>query len=78
MGLAVFLLSFSDNQTTRKYLRALAKLTSFPLPYFDEYLKTKAGAYDAASSFYFIGEKCERLVSDREILAGYRGLDNLG
>jgi SAM-dependent methyltransferase len=71
-----FLLSFSENQTVRKYLRAFAKLTSFPLPYCDEYLKDKAGALDAASSFYFIGEKCEQPVSDREILAGYRGLDN--
>lgn len=73
-----FLLSFSENRTARKYLRAFAKLTSFPLPYFDEYLKNKAGAYDGASSFYFIGEKCEQPMPDREIVAGYRGLDNLG
>jgi SAM-dependent methyltransferase len=73
-----FLLSFSENPKVRKYLRAFAKLTSFPLPYFDEYLKDKAGAYDAASSFYFIGEKCDRPISDRELVQGYRGLDNLG
>ncbi len=73
-----FLLSFSERPRTRKYLRAFAKLTSFPLPYFDEHLKNKAGAYDAASSFFFLGEKCERPISDREIVRGYRGLDNLG
>jgi len=72
-----FLLSFSEKQSTRKYLRAFAKLTSFPLPYFDEYLKNKKGAIDAASSFYFLGEKAEVPISDREIIAGYRGLDNL-
>ena len=72
-----FLLSFSENQNTRKYLRAFAKLTSFPLTYFDEYLKQKKGAFDAASSFYFIGEKAEEPISDRELIASYRGLDNL-
>lgn len=72
-----FLLSFSESQNTRKYLRAFAKLTSFPLPYFDEYLAKKKGAIDAASSFYFLGEKAEAPISDREIIEGYRGLDNL-
>jgi hypothetical protein len=72
-----FLLSFSEHKTVRKYLRAFAKFTSFPLPYLDEYLKDKAGAYDAASSFYFIGEKCEQPISDQEILRSYRGLDTL-
>ena len=72
-----FLLSFSDNQNVRKYLRAIAKLTSFPLTYFDEYLKNKKGAYDAASAFYFVGEKTDEPISDRDLIAGYRGLDNL-
>jgi SAM-dependent methyltransferase/uncharacterized protein YbaR (Trm112 family) len=72
-----FLLSFSDNQNTRKYLRALAKLTSFPLPYVDELLQHKLGAYDGASSFYFVGEKMDKPLSDRELVAGYRGLDSL-
>ncbi|WP_295434952.1 methyltransferase domain-containing protein [uncultured Thiodictyon sp.] len=71
-----FLLSFSQRPTTRKYLRALARLTAFPLPWFDLYLKDKAGAYDAASSFFFIGEKLTEPVSDRDIIAGYRGLDS--
>jgi SAM-dependent methyltransferase/uncharacterized protein YbaR (Trm112 family) len=72
-----FLLSFSERPQRRKYLRALAKLTSFPLPYFDELLKRKAGAFDAGSSYYFVGEKREAPISDREIVAGYRGLENL-
>lgn len=73
-----FLLSFSERPRTRSILRAVAKLTSFYLPYFDEYLKRKRGAYDACSSFYFIGEKADAPLSDHDIVAGYRGLDNLG
>jgi ubiquinone/menaquinone biosynthesis C-methylase UbiE len=73
-----FLLSFSENPRTRTLLKAFAKLTSFYLPYIDEHLKRKKGAYDACSSFYFIGEKADAPVDDREIVAGYRGLDNLG
>jgi len=72
-----FLLSFSESQTMRKYLRAFAKFTSFPLPYFDDYLAKKKGAIDAASSFYFLGEKADSPIGDREIVEGYRGLDNL-
>ncbi len=71
-----FLLSFSENQTTRKYLRAFAKLTSFPLPYLDEFLKHKRGAYDAASAFYFIGEKADTTRTDRQLISEYRGLDS--
>jgi hypothetical protein len=35
------------------------------------------GACDAASAFYFIGEKAEAPLSDRELVKGYRGLDGL-
>lgn len=73
-----FLLSFSERPGTRKYLRAFAKFTSFFLPYFDYYLRDKAGAWDASSSFTFVGEKLDEPVSDREIIAGYRGLDGQG
>ena len=71
-----FLLSFSERPVTRKYLRALARLTAFPLLWFDPYLKNKAGAHDAASSFFFIGEKIAEPVSDRDLIARYRGLDS--
>jgi SAM-dependent methyltransferase len=73
-----FLTSFSERPRTRSLLRAFAKLSSFPLPYLDLWLKDKAGAYDGASSFYFIGEKSGETLSDPELLACYRGLENLG
>jgi len=73
-----FLLSFSENPKRRKYIRAFAKLTSFFLPLFDEHLKHKTGAYDGASSFYFVGEKDPTPLSEREIISLYRGLENIG
>src|SRR5215510_10564531 len=46
-----FLLSFTGSRVMRGLLRAVARLTSFFLKYFDYYLIDKPGAYDAASGF---------------------------
>ena len=78
MGLAWsyqhFLLSFTESQPLRKLLRAVARLTAFPLKYFDGYLAGKAGALDAASAVYFIGRRSDRRLDDRELIKLYRGL----
>ena len=78
MGLAwsyqYFLLSFGNSRKTRMLLRTFARLTSFYLKYFDAYLIKKLGSYDAASGFYFIGEKNLQPLSDKALLALYRGL----
>lgn len=69
-----FLLSFSESKVIRKLIRLFARLTSFYLKYFDDYLIEKAGTFDAASGFYFVGRKNDRLLPDRELLTLYRGL----
>jgi ubiquinone/menaquinone biosynthesis C-methylase UbiE/uncharacterized protein YbaR (Trm112 family) len=63
-----FLLSFTASRLLRKILKAWARLTAFPLKYFDYYLARKAGSRDAASAYYFIGEKSDRSLSDEEVL----------
>lgn len=69
-----FLLSFTSSQRIRAAIQMLAHLTSFWLKYFDRYLIDKAGTFDAASGYYFIGTKEEQPLSDRELIKQYRGL----
>lgn len=68
-----FLLSFSKNSTVRKILKFFAHLTSFYLKYFDYYLAKKTEAYDAASAYYFLGKKTNKVLSDKELIKLYRG-----
>ncbi|MBN1309935.1 MAG: methyltransferase domain-containing protein [Anaerolineae bacterium] len=71
-----FLLSFV---TSRGWLRSLvnvfARLTSFWFTYFDYLLLRNPGALDAASELYFVGRKADGILSDRDLLKTYRGLD---
>lgn len=69
-----FLLSFSTSRTLRRILFVFASLTSFFLKYFDYYLIDKPGALDAASGYYFMGRKSQRVLSDRDLIRLYRGL----
>lgn len=47
---------------------------AFWLVYLDRRLIHHDGAYDAASGVYFLGRRAEQPVSDREIVADYRGV----
>jgi len=68
-----FLLSFTSVKPLRKLIRIFANLTSFYLKYFDYFLMDKPGSLDAASSYYFLGKKCGRTLSDHELIRSYRG-----
>jgi ubiquinone/menaquinone biosynthesis C-methylase UbiE/uncharacterized protein YbaR (Trm112 family) len=68
-----FLLSFAQSKLTRKLIRAFARLTAFYLKYFDYLLLNKPGAFDAAAGYYFIGQKSDSILSDKELLELYRG-----
>lgn len=63
-----FLLSFSRSRPLRGLIRALARLTSFYLKYFDYLLIDKAGTLDAASGFFFMGRKENHILSDKELI----------
>lgn len=68
-----FLMSFARRPATRTLAKAAARLTAWPLKYFDGYLADRPGAYDAASGFYFLGERSRQRLSDRELVPLYRG-----
>jgi SAM-dependent methyltransferase len=68
-----FLLSFATTRWARRAMYALARLTLFWLKYFDAALMNKPEAYDTASGFFFMGRKSGRILSDRELVALYRG-----
>lgn len=68
-----FLLSFARRKLTRSFLHATARLTLFWLKYFDRPLLNRPGCYDAASGFYFLGERGCHALNDREVVRGYRG-----
>lgn len=67
-----FLLSFTASRRLRRLLRAFARLTAFWLKYFDLFLLRRPDALDAASGFYFLGRKSDRVLGDREAAAACR------
>jgi hypothetical protein len=70
-----FLKSFFCSRLAHALVLRFASFTAFWLKYIDGYLIDKPGVYDAASGYYFIGRKTPGyLLTDRELIAGYRGL----
>jgi SAM-dependent methyltransferase len=68
-----FMWSFTTSRSLRRLIELIARLALFPLPYIDHLLIDRRGALDAAAGIYFLGRKAERVLSDRELLAQYRG-----
>jgi len=68
-----FLLSFTTSATLREIIKLVSRLTSFYLKYFDYYLIDKVGTLDAASGYYFLGSKTEKVLSDKELIQLYKG-----
>ena len=68
-----FLRSFTDNKLLSGALKQFAYYTAFFWKYFDYFLVKKQGAYDGSSGFYFLGRKSEQMISDRELIAQFRG-----
>jgi SAM-dependent methyltransferase len=68
-----FLTSGTGSRTLKRLIQLFASLTSFYLKYFDYYLIDKPSALDAASGYYFMGRKAERVLSDRELMKLYKG-----
>jgi hypothetical protein len=69
-----FLQSFFSNQTLGQIAWAFGSLTGFWLKYFDYILINKPLAFDAASAYFFLGEKSDKILSDSDLIAGYQGL----
>lgn len=68
-----FLLSFVKSSKARLFVKFFARVTSFWLTFFDYYLIDKAGTFDSASGYYFMGKKSSHVLSDRALLTLYKG-----
>jgi SAM-dependent methyltransferase len=68
-----FLLSFVKSEIARNLVKGFARLTSFWLKYFDYFLINKSGSFDAASSYFFLGKKSDKILTDKELLSLYKG-----
>ena len=70
-----FLTSFFTKPLARKVARLTALILTRPLKYLDLQLKRNRGSIDAAGGTYFVGQKRETPIPDREIIRAYRGLN---
>lgn len=68
-----FLLSFTTNRLGRYAAALVSRLVCWPLPLLDRFLVKRPGALDATSGVYFIGTRADRPLSDRDLVADYRG-----
>ena len=71
---AYFLHSFCRTKSAAQIAFAIASLTAFWLKYFDYFTIDRRGSFDAASGYYFLGEKSAEVLSDRKLIANYKGL----
>jgi SAM-dependent methyltransferase len=72
-----FLLGFTTSAWGRNAAKAFARTTSFFLKYFDRFLIDRPAALDGACACYFLGSKAEREITDRELVALYRGAQDV-
>ena len=70
-----FLLSFTTSRFLRRLIGVFVRLTSFYLTYLDYLLIDKAGTLDAAAGYYFMGRKSNQVLSDKDLIKLYGGLD---
>ncbi len=66
-------LSLSDRPLWQRLANPLAMLALLPLKYLDHLCRRSDNALDAASAVYFLGQKQPAPISDRDMIALYRG-----
>jgi SAM-dependent methyltransferase len=67
-----FLRSFARSRRMRHALSFIGSLTSFWLLPFDRVLADRPNAIPAASGYYFLGRKSNRILPDRELVSSYK------
>jgi SAM-dependent methyltransferase/uncharacterized protein YbaR (Trm112 family) len=68
-----FLASWTRSPRIAKVLALLGRISAFLFELTDHIAGQRPGALDAASCIFFLGTRSEAVVSDRELIAGYRG-----
>jgi hypothetical protein len=69
-----FIYCFFSSKKMRRLLLPFVHFSSFFLKYFDYFLINKPGVYDAASGYFFLGQKSDVVLTDIELLKLYKGL----
>lgn len=69
-----FFRSLSNNKFIINMLDILSRLIFFWLKYIDYLTHNNTGTYDAASGFYFIGQKSSSVLKDKDLIKLYKGL----
>ena len=67
------LLSFTQSKLLGRFIELFVRFTAFPLKYLDYLLIDKTGSLDAASVYYFMGQKSHNIISDEELITLYKG-----
>lgn len=67
------LLTLARGRKSRFALKTLTRLVFFWIKYLDLWISSRPGAIDAALGVYFVGERAETPISDRELLEAYAG-----
>jgi hypothetical protein len=68
-----FLGSWTRSPRLAKALALVGRITAFLFELTDHLAGQRPGALDGASCIYFFGTRSEAVVSDRQLIAGYRG-----
>jgi len=68
-----FLGSWTRSPRLAKVLALIGRITAFLFELTDHIDSKRPGALDGASCIYYLGTRSEAVVSDRELIAGYRG-----
>jgi uncharacterized protein YbaR (Trm112 family) len=68
-----FLASWTRSPRLAKVLAVIGRITAFLFELTDHLDSGRPGALDGASCVYYLGTRSEAVVSDRDLIAGYRG-----
>ena len=68
-----FFMSFTKTSWLRYFIMFIVHLLFFWIKFFDYLLINKSSALDAASGYYFIFRKRNKIISDKDIIKYYRG-----
>jgi len=69
-----FVKSLTNSRIIRLILETLVFILFFWLKYIDYFTSKNNGSFDGASGFYFIGQKSEVLLSDKELVKSFKGI----
>ena len=69
-----FLIGWANTPRGRQIAEVLGRLTAFWLKYLDRFMIDRRGAQDGTWGYYFLGDKQDHPLPDREIVRQYRGV----